>query len=88
MPPLRAGTQHRAAQPTALVEPLSDRELDVLRLLGTDLDGPDIARELVVSLNTLRTHTKNVYGKLGVNTRRAAVRRAQELDLLSRARRR
>ncbi len=53
-----------------------------LLLLGTDLDGPDIARELVVSLNTLRTHTKNVYGKLGVNTRRAAVRRAAELALL------
>ena len=69
-----------------LVEPLSERELDVLRLLATDLDGPDIARELVVSLNTVRTHTKNIYAKLGVNNRRAAVRRAEELDLLSRAR--
>ena len=53
----------------------------MLRLLGTDLDGPDIARELVVSLNTVRTHTKNIYAKLGVNNRRAAVRRAAELDL-------
>jgi LuxR family maltose regulon positive regulatory protein len=70
----------------ALVEPLSERELDVLRLLGTDLNGPDIARELVVSLNTVRTHTKNIYAKLGVNNRRAAVRRAEELDLLSRTR--
>jgi LuxR family maltose regulon positive regulatory protein len=69
-----------------LIEPLSERELDVLRLLGTDLDGPDIARELVVSLNTVRTHTKNIYAKLGVNNRRAAVRRAQELDLMSRTR--
>ena len=69
-----------------LIEPLSERELDVLRLLGTDLDGPDIARELVVSLNTVRTHTKNIYAKLGVNNRRAAVRRAEELDLLSRTR--
>jgi LuxR family transcriptional regulator, maltose regulon positive regulatory protein len=67
----------------ALIEPLSERELDVLRLLGTDLDGPAIARHLVVSLSTLRTHTRNVYSKLGVNTRRAAVRRAAELDLLS-----
>ncbi len=66
-----------------LIEPLSERELDVLRLLGTDLDGPDIARELFVSLNTMRTHTRKVYAKLGVNNRRAAVRRAQELDLLS-----
>ena len=57
----------------------------MLRLLGTDLGGPDIARELVVSLNTVRTHTKNIYAKLGVNNRRAAVRRAEELDLLPRA---
>ncbi|MEO6704119.1 MAG: LuxR C-terminal-related transcriptional regulator [Jatrophihabitantaceae bacterium] len=64
-----------------LVERLSVRELAVLRLLGTDLNGPDIARELVVSLNTVRTHTKNIYTKLGVNDRRAAVRRAAELDL-------
>jgi LuxR family maltose regulon positive regulatory protein len=71
-----------------LVEPLSERELDVLRLLGTDLDGPAIARELVVSLNTLRTHTKSIYTKLGVNSRRAAVRHAAELNLLSRRRER
>jgi LuxR family transcriptional regulator, maltose regulon positive regulatory protein len=64
-----------------LIEPLSARELDVLRLLGTDLDGPEIARNLIVSLNTVRTHTRNVYAKLGVNNRRAAVRRAKELDL-------
>jgi LuxR family maltose regulon positive regulatory protein len=71
-----------------LVDPLSDRELQVLRLLGTDLDGPTIARELVVSLNTLRTHTRNIYAKLGVNSRRAAVRQAGTLDLLSRNRER
>jgi LuxR family maltose regulon positive regulatory protein len=64
-----------------LIEPLSERELEVLRLLGTDLDGPDIARNLIVSLNTVRTHTKNIYAKLGVNNRRAAVRRARELGL-------
>jgi LuxR family transcriptional regulator, maltose regulon positive regulatory protein len=69
-----------------LIDPLSARELDVLRLLGSDLDGPDIARELVVSLNTVRTHTKNIYAKLGVNSRRAAVRRGDELGLLARAR--
>ena len=65
-----------------MVDPLSARERDVLRLLGTELSGPEIARELVVSLNTVRTHTKNVYMKLGVNNRRAALRRARELDLL------
>jgi hypothetical protein len=52
----------------------------------TDLDGPDIARELVLSLKTVRTHTTNIYAKLGVKNRRAAVRRAQELDLMSRNR--
>jgi LuxR family maltose regulon positive regulatory protein len=66
----------------ALIEPLSKREMEVLRLLGTDLDGPDMARELVVSLNTLRTHIKNIYSKLGVSNRRTAIRRAEELDLL------
>jgi LuxR family maltose regulon positive regulatory protein len=71
-----------------LIEPLSERELAVLQLLGTDLGGPAIARELLVSLNTLRTHTKNIFGKLGVNNRRAAVRRAEELQLLSRTRKR
>jgi len=66
-----------------LVEPLSERELDVLLLLATDLDGPDIARRLFVSLNTMRTHTRSIYAKLGVNSRRAAVSRAEELGLLS-----
>jgi LuxR family maltose regulon positive regulatory protein len=69
-----------------LIEPLSQRELEVLRLLETDLGGPEIANQLVVSLNTVRTHTRNIYAKLGVSNRRAAVRRAEELDLLSRSR--
>jgi LuxR family transcriptional regulator, maltose regulon positive regulatory protein len=77
-------TQETAPSQQAMIQPLSERELDVLRLLGSDLDGPEIARKLVVSLNTVRTHTKNIYAKLGVNNRRAAVRRAQELDLFSR----
>jgi LuxR family maltose regulon positive regulatory protein len=69
-----------------LVDPLSVRELDVLRLLGGDLGGPEIADELVVSLNTVRTHTKNIYAKLGVTNRRAAVRRGEELGLMTRNR--
>ncbi|HET7722418.1 MAG TPA: LuxR C-terminal-related transcriptional regulator, partial [Acidimicrobiales bacterium] len=80
---LAATTARAAAAPTphGLVEPLSSRELDVLRLLRSDLSGPEIARELVVSLNTVRTHTKNIYTKLDVTSRRAAVRRADELGL-------
>ena len=75
----RAGPGRRASN--GLVDPLSEREQEVLRLLATDLSGPEIARRLVLSLNTVRTHTKNVYAKLGVSSRRAAVRRAEELDL-------
>jgi LuxR family maltose regulon positive regulatory protein len=80
---------HAEARPAArqpLAEPLSGRELDVLRLLAGDLDGPGIAAELVVSLNTVRSHTKSIYAKLAVNNRREAVRRTAELDLLSRSR--
>jgi len=64
-----------------LAEPLHERELEVLRLLRTDLSGPEIARKCMVSLSTIRTHTQNIYAKLGVNNRRAAVHRAEELDL-------
>ena len=69
-------------QKSTMLEPLSDRELEVLKLLRSELSGPEIAQYLIVSLNTLRTHTKNIFNKLGVNNRRAAVRRAEELDLL------
>lgn len=64
-----------------LIDPLSDRELDVLRLLRSDLTGPDIARALHVSINTLRTHTKHIYTKLGATNRREALTRAAELGL-------
>ena len=73
-----AGTQDPRP---AYIEPLSERELEVMRLLGSDLDGPDIARQLSVSLSTVRTHTQHIYAKLGVNNRRAAVRRAHQLGL-------
>jgi LuxR family maltose regulon positive regulatory protein len=63
-------------------EALSDRELDVLRLLATDLTGPEIAQRLFVSVNTLRTHTRHIFTKLDVKTRRAAVLRATEQGLL------
>jgi LuxR family maltose regulon positive regulatory protein len=72
----------------ALIEPLSEREREVLTLLDSDLDGPEIARRLFLSLHTVRTHTRHIYGKLGVGSRRAAVSRAAELGLLSRDRER
>ena len=66
----------------SLPDPLSQRELEVLRLLDSELTGPQIAQELYVTLNTLRTHTKRIFTKLDVRTRAAAVRRAREHGLL------
>jgi LuxR family maltose regulon positive regulatory protein len=83
-----AGGQHRGVvespspTPESLIEPLSQREIEVLRLFKTDLSGPEIARELVIALSTVRTHTKSIYSKLNVNSRRAAVKRAAELGII------
>jgi LuxR family maltose regulon positive regulatory protein len=85
---LRAGTPptQMASQPALDVtsggEGLSVRELEVLRLLATELTGPEMAEQLFVSVNTLRSHTKHIFTKLQVNTRRAAVLRAGDLGLL------
>jgi LuxR family transcriptional regulator, maltose regulon positive regulatory protein len=82
---LRAAERGQAVATAAAAagdEGLSDRELEVLRLLATELTGPEIARHLFVSVNTLRTHTKHIFTKLDVNTRQAAVRRGTELGLL------
>ena len=75
-PPAPASAGH------ASEDELSEREREVLRLLATELSGPEIAGHLFVSVNTLRTHTKHIFSKLDVNTRRAAVRRAADLGLL------
>jgi LuxR family maltose regulon positive regulatory protein len=75
---LRSTLEHS----NALVEPLSQRELEVLRLLKTELSGPEIAQELVIALSTVRTYTKSIYAKLNVNNRRAAIKRAAELGLI------
>jgi LuxR family maltose regulon positive regulatory protein len=79
----RTEEDSRTHPPTfALVDPLTERELEVLRLLPTDLSGPEIAAELVVSINTVKTHIKRIYSKLNVHSRHEAVQRATELDLL------
>jgi LuxR family maltose regulon positive regulatory protein len=76
-----------SVQPSSLIlhpllEPLSQRELEVLRLLKTELSGPEIAQQLVIGLSTVRTYTKSIYSKLNVNSRQAAVKRATELHLI------
>jgi LuxR family transcriptional regulator, maltose regulon positive regulatory protein len=65
-----------------LLEPLSERELQVLHLLDSELSAPEIARRLFVSHNTIRTHTRHIFTKLQVTSRRAAVRRAHEHRLI------
>ena len=81
---LAASQRPPAPAPTAVVadDELSEREREVLRLLATELSGPEIAGHLYISVNTLRTHTKHIFSKLDVNTRRAAVRRAADLGVL------
>jgi LuxR family maltose regulon positive regulatory protein len=65
------------------LEPLRDSELRVLRYLPTNLTAPDIAAELSVSLNTVKTHMRNLYAKLGTHRRAETVARARELGLLA-----
>jgi LuxR family maltose regulon positive regulatory protein len=66
----------------SLVEPLSERELEVLRLIASGASNRDIARKLFLSLATVKTHINNLYRKLQVRTRTQAVARARELKLL------
>jgi LuxR family maltose regulon positive regulatory protein len=68
------------AQP--LIEPLSDREIEVLRLAAAGLSNREIAEQLYISINTVKAHTKSVYRKLDVHNRTQAINRAQELGLL------
>ncbi len=73
---------HTSLTSQPVLETLSQRELQVLRMFNTDLSGPEIARELEIALSTLRTHTKSIFSKLNATNRRTAVTRAVELDLI------
>lgn len=66
----------------SLIDPLSDREQEILALIANGLKNKEIAEQMVISLNTVLYHTKNIYNKLGVNKRTQAVLKAQELKLL------
>ncbi|MEV0890383.1 LuxR C-terminal-related transcriptional regulator [Promicromonospora sp. NPDC050262] len=77
-----ARTTGSAGSPQDPVDPLSRREREVLRLLDSELTGPEIARELYITLNTLRTHTRRIFTKLDARTRAVAVLRARERGLL------
>jgi LuxR family maltose regulon positive regulatory protein len=73
----------RAGAPLRTNEPLSQSELRVLRYLPTNLTGPEIARELSVSLTTVRTHVRHIFAKLDAHRRAEAVARARDLGLLA-----
>jgi LuxR family maltose regulon positive regulatory protein len=70
--------------PGELVEPLSERELEVLELIADGLTNPEIASRLFLSLNTVKAHTRNIYGKLDVHSRTQAIARSQALGILPR----
>ncbi len=71
-----------AGPPQPLVEPLTDRELEVLRLLAEELSNREIGARLFISLPTVKSHTRNIYGKLGIGSREEAVARARDLGIL------
>jgi LuxR family maltose regulon positive regulatory protein len=80
-----ADTLERQAPQTQLVEPLSARELEVLELIAEGLTNPEVASRLYLSLNTIKAHTRNIYGKLSVHSRTQAIARSRALGILPRA---
>ena len=76
-------TETSPALAQSLVDPLTEREMEILSLIATGLKNKEIAATLFVSVNTVYYHTKNLYSKLGVNSRTQAITRAKELDLLA-----
>jgi LuxR family maltose regulon positive regulatory protein len=80
--PEQDGSPDTQAPESDLIEPLSERELEVLQLIAEGLTNPEIASRLFLSLHTVKTHARNIYGKLGVHNRTQAVTRARALGVL------
>jgi LuxR family maltose regulon positive regulatory protein len=80
--PEQDGSPDTQAPESDLIEPLSERELEVLQLIAEGLTNPEIASRLFLSLHTVKTHARNIYGKLGVHNRTEAVTRAMALGVL------
>jgi LuxR family maltose regulon positive regulatory protein len=81
--PEQADPLKREAPKSELLEPLSERELEVLQLIAEGLTNPEIASRLFLALNTVKAHSRNIYGKLGVHSRTQAVARARALGILA-----
>ena len=75
-PPIREQPHHK------MVDSLTPKEWEVLQFLATNLSIPEIADQMVLSANTVRTHVKHIYEKLGVNRRRSAIQKAKQLHLI------
>jgi LuxR family maltose regulon positive regulatory protein len=81
--PEPTGPSTAQARESDLIEPLSERELEVLQLIAEGLTNPEIAARLFLAVNTVKAHTRSMYGKLGVHSRTQAVARARALGILA-----
>ncbi len=77
-----SASSEQAVRPSSLIEPLSERELEVLQLIAQGLTNKEIASRLYLAPSTVKVHTRNIYGKLGVHNRTQAVTLARDLGLL------
>lgn len=78
-----AGKEERPQRPQSLIDPLSERELEVLHLIAAGASNEEIAEQLVIAIGTVKRHVSNILGKLSVSSRSQAVARAQAIGLLS-----